>query len=500
MLFVNNYEEESTSWIFLFNMLNFWPVRADRAQTGDSKFQRLLIWMYTPIDGASMAIFRFFYGAIMVWEVTRYFDHNWIASYYTNKQFYFTYPGFSWVHPWPSLELMEWHFIAIAIFGTLIAIGLFYRFAATMMVFAFSYVYLLEQARYLNHFYFVILVAITMAFVPADRVWSIDAWIQRKKGKKTSSFLPQWCLWAIRAQFGITYFYGGIAKLNEDWLQGYPLSDWIRGATDVPLIGPHVHERWMGLFLSYSGLLLDLLFVPLLLWRKTRWIGMAFALAFNLMNDQMFSIGIFPWVMIAGTLTFFEADWPRVLWDYWTKDKETLLVARMNRASQKVKQSVLFDFTTLQKTVAVFMVVFFAYQFLFPFRHWLYPGNVHWTEEGHMYSWHMKLRSKSGDAQFLIKDPDSGREFFIEPEDYLNSRQERKMATRPDMILQFAHWLRDQYRSQGMNNVEVYAYVRASLNGREYQDLIDPEVNLAEEQWSIRPSRWIVPLHTERRS
>jgi len=158
----------------------------------------------------------------------------------------------------------------------------------------------------------------------------------------------------------------------------------------------------------------------------------------------------------------------------------------------------LLNFTTQKRVVAGFMVVFFAFQFLFPFRHFLYPGVVHWTEEGHMYSWHMKLRSKGGRARFVIKDPDSGREFQIDPDDYLNGRQERKMSTRPDMILQFAHWLRDNYREQGMENVEVYALVTASLNGRERQDLIDPTVNLAKVEWSLWPADWIVPLSSER--
>ncbi len=197
---------------------------------GNERFERILRWMYTPVDGSSMAVFRVGYGAIMFWEVTRYFDHGWIERYYTGKEYYFTYPGFSWVHPWPTLELMEWHFIVMAILGLMIMVGLCYRFAATAMFFVFSYIYLLEQARYLNHFYFVILVAFTMIFVPANRGYSLDAWIKREWPNwpfvNVRSFcVDQWAVWAVKIQFGITYFYGGIAKLNEDWLRGYPLSD-----------------------------------------------------------------------------------------------------------------------------------------------------------------------------------------------------------------------------------------------------------------------------------
>ena len=471
---------------------------------GTDRYEKYLRWMYRPVDAASMVVFRIGFGLILVWEVIRYFDHGWIASYFTDKIFYFTYPGFSWVHPWPSLELMEAHFILIAILGAMIALGLCYRLAATGMFFAFSYVFLLEEARYLNHFYFVILVALAMIFVPANRSFSLDRLIKNKFPRwpflslGETSFMDNWAVWAIKAQFGITYLYGGIAKLNEDWLQGYPLSDWISDESGIPIIGPYVHERWMGLFLSYAGLALDLLFVPLLLYKPTRWLGLLCAFAFNMMNDQMFSIGIFPWVMLVGTTLFMEPDWPKRLWDACTLSSADRNRMIQTRNAEAQKAGVLSHITTRRKWLAGFMTLFFAFQFLFPFRHWLYPGVVHWTEEGHKYSWHMKLRSKRGRVRFIIKDPDSNREFEIDPDDYLNSRQEGKMETRPDMILQFAHWLRDNYRAQGMTNVEVYAESWASLNGRDEQRLIDPDRDLAKVQWGIGHSDWIVPLTAER--
>lgn len=510
MIFVNSLALLFLPWKNSCSLVNFVSVGVFERLIGNDRYLRLLTWMYKPVDSASMVVFRIGYGAIMFWEVTRYFDHNWIRNYYTGKEFYFTYPGFSWVSPWPSLELMEAHFILIAVLAVFIGIGLFYRLAAAGMFVAFSYVYLLEQARYLNHFYFVALVALTMIFVPAHRTFSVDALLKSKlkswpflqDGAK--KFMDNWAVWAVKIQFGITYFYGGLAKLNEDWLQGYPLSDWIADESHVPIIGPYVHERWMGLFLSYSGLILDLLFVPLLLWKRTRWIGLFFAFAFNLMNHFMFNIGIFPWFMIVGTLLFLEPDWPKRFWDFCTLDaklRAESLRLRMSALQKKSRRSLgagRFKFTTGQKWLAGFMITFFAYQFLFPFRHFLYPGVVHWTEEGHKYAWHMKLRSKRGRVEFRIKDPDSGRDFIIDPDDYLNRRQESKMSSRPDMILQFAHWLRDNYQAQGMTNVEVYAESFAALNGRAEQRLVDNTVDLAKVKFSLLPADWIVPLYAER--
>ena len=144
--------------------------------------------------------------------------------------------------------------------------------------------------------------------------------------------------------------------------------------------------------------------------------------------------------------------------------------------------------------LAAFLGIYVAVQILFPLRHFLYPGVVHWTEEGHMFSWHMKLRSKSARVMFLLKDPVTERTWKIDPDDYLDSRQTDKMASRPDMILQFAHWLRDNYRAQGFTDIEVYADSWARLNGREEQRMIDPSVDLGKVEWSLLPADWILPL------
>jgi len=70
------------------------------------------------------------------------------------------------------------------------------------------------------------------------------------------------------------------------------------------------------------------------------------------------------------------------------------------------------------------------------------------------------------------------------------------MSTTPDMIVLFSHYLVEEKRREGYDNVEVRARVMVSLNGRQPQLLIDPNVDLAKEQVSLLPARWIVPLTT----
>jgi type IV secretory pathway ATPase VirB11/archaellum biosynthesis ATPase len=72
------------------------------------------------------------------------------------------------------------------------------------------------------------------------------------------------------------------------------------------------------------------------------------------------------------------------------------------------------------------------------------------------------------------------------------------MAARPDMIVQFAQHLgRDVGERFGVRDVRVTADVRAALNGREFQQLIDPAANLTEVELSpFTTADYIEPLRT----
>ena len=73
---------------------------------------------------------------------------------------------------------------------------------ATLFFFAFTYMFLLEQSTYLNHFYMVSLVSFLMIFVPAHRTFSLDA---TRRPEIRSDTAPVWTLWTLQAQLGIVY-------------------------------------------------------------------------------------------------------------------------------------------------------------------------------------------------------------------------------------------------------------------------------------------------------
>ena len=326
--------------------------------------------------------------------------------------------------------------------------------------------FLLDQARYLNHFYLISLVSFLLVFVPAERALSVDALL---RPRMRSDVTPAWTLWLLRAQIGIPYFYGGIAKLNNDWLRGEPMRMWLAGKRDFPLIGPFFTEDWMVYQFVVGGLLLDLLVVPLLLWTRNA--------ALRVRSGRRVSprqraalldrIMIFPWFMICATLIFFPPDlFRRIARALRQSATASSRVPQVDNPVARGDDVPVADALSGQQTACLaFLALYLTVQVLVPLRHFAYPGNVSWTEEGHRFSWHMMLRSKRADTRFSVSDPAGGQGWFVDPRRYLLRHQLEEMVTRPDMILQFSRYLADETRRQGYPDVQVRARVMASLTG-----------------------------------
>jgi hypothetical protein len=434
---------------------------------------------FEPVDAASLVAFRIAFGILMCVEVIRFFAYGWIDRYFIVPTFHFTYFGFWWVRPWAGPG-MHVHFAALGILALFVAAGIWYRASAALFFFGFTHVFLLDQARYLNHFYLVCLLSFVLVFVPAHRSFSVDAW---RRSEIRSDVVPAWAVTLLRAQIGIPYFYAGVAKLNTDWMAGNPLRGWLAAATDFPVLGSlFVYEPIVTLF-AFGALLFDLLVVPLLMWHRTRPVGFSLAVMFHAMNWRLFHIGIFPPLMIAATCLFFDPDWPRRIWQR-VRPSTAPPAEQPTARGQWWSRS---QFTTA--LVAFYLIV----QVAVPLRHFLYPGDVNWTEEGHRFSWHMMLREKTGDVEFVATQLATGATFPVDPHAYLTSSQIAAMNPRPDMILQFCHWVADDL-SRTMGPVEIRVRASLSLNGRPEQLLIDPDVNLAEQPRNLWPAPWIVQL------
>jgi vitamin K-dependent gamma-carboxylase len=430
--------------------------------------------LFAPVDIASLVVFRIAFGAIMFWEVLRYFSYGWIGKYWIEPAFHFTYPGFHWVKPWPGFGMYV-HMGALAFFALLIAAGVFYRLGTVLFFLGITYVFLLEHALYLNHLYFVCLVSCLMIFVPAHRSFSGDAVLW--PGIRTSA-VAAWPLWLLRTQLSVVYIFAGVAKLNSDWFRGEPLRSWLAHLRTTPVVGAVL--EWPGAFglISWAGLAFDLLIVPLLLWKRTRTVAFIAAVCFHLINAWFFQIGIFPWFSIAMTTLFLDPSWPRRVFARF--GPYVIPEAPSGHTDHRQRQTV------------VLLAIYTAIQVLVPLRHCLYPGDVAWTEEGHEFSWRMKLRGKTGRATFVVVNSGTGEVWPALPSDYLEPWQSRKMATRPELIRQFAHHLAALEEKRCGVPVEVHVKSRVKLNRRPSATLIDPRVDLGKEPYSIGAAAWIL--------
>ena len=90
------------------------------------------------------------------------------------------------------------------------------------------------------------------------------------------------------------------------------------------------------------------------------------------------------------------------------------------------------------RTVIVTLVVgWAAFQVLLPIATGSIRATTSWHEQGHYFAWQMMLRQKDGRAMFYVRDPDTNREWLVDPRRFLSSRQERYMAhsTRNDQTI-----------------------------------------------------------------
>jgi hypothetical protein len=448
--------------------------------------------LFDPIEIASIAVFRISFGLLLLHDVYKYFANGWIKSYYIDPPYHFAFFGLDFIRPLPG-DGMFVLFGVLAVCSALIALGLFYRLAMTVFFLGFTYIFLIDQARYLNHFYFVSLLAFLMIFVPAARGWSLDALIA---GRSQDARVPAWSLWLLRIQMEIMLLYAGIVKLNADWLQGEPLGKWLSMSADLPIIGPFLLNDTVVLIGAWGAAFLHLIGAIMLLFKSTRIYAFAAYCVFHYLNHHFFIIGIFPWLTLAATLLFFDPDWPKVVWRNVTR----LLPFGLSTTAPKPQVAQVSPPwhipTPAMRTAIIALVVGWAvFQALLPLRHWLYPGNNSWHEQGHNFAWQMMLRQKLGRAVFYVRDPDTSREWLVDPRKFLSSRQYWFMAERPEMIRQFAHYLEKVWTERyGTRDVEVRAFTAASLNGRRSQALIDPKRDLSKVGYTFGNSDWILPL------
>ncbi|MEW6280858.1 MAG: HTTM domain-containing protein [Candidatus Eremiobacterota bacterium] len=415
-------------------------------------------WLMRPVDAASLGLFRILFGLCMAYSFGTYLLKGAVERDLIHPRFHFPYPGLEVPLPagWLAWAVVGW----IVLSSLLIAVGFYTRVSAALFAVFHTWWFLSDAAYYNNHYYLVSLLGLLFCVTSSNRWLSWD--------RPSRWWIPAWQLYLFRFQIALVYWFGAVAKLNPDWLRGIPVCFWLTDRSQSFPVLAHPAATWI---VSYGGILVDFGAPILLLFRRTRWIGLAVLVVFHLSNDSLFSIGIFPWLMLSACVLFLEPDSPR----RW------LRLTALQRPEKPVPEP-------LKPAMEFFLVVYCAAQLLLPWRHLLIPGDAAWTEEGHLFSWRMKLREKAGLIGFAVVD---GQRGYL-PDTYrdLTPFQVRKMLGRPWMIREYAEFLSREARLQGYTSPRVLAWTWVSLNRRPHQTLVDPLQDAASplETW-IQPFR-----------
>ncbi|HOX83489.1 MAG TPA: HTTM domain-containing protein [Chryseolinea sp.] len=395
--------------------------------------------------------------------------------------YFFSFYGFEFVKPLGNYTYII--FLICAIACLLVMLGLFYRVAITTLFLSFTYIELMDKSTYLNHYYFISMVCLLMIFLPSHATFSLDA---KRDKTLASKEVPRWSIDVIKLFVCMVYVFAGLAKINSDWLlHAQPLRIWLPAKNDLPVIGFLFNKVWVAFAFCWIGCLYDLCVPFLLLNRKTRLVGFSAVVIFHTFTAILFPIGMFPYIMIGISLIFFSSEFHEQLIG---KLKSLFERDRSFESSEKI-----YVYPQAAKPFLMgFFAIFFFIQVILPMRYLLYPDELFWTEEGYRFSWRVMLMEKAGYTEFVVKD-EEGNKINVNNKEFLIPLQEKMMATQPDMILQYAHMLRDHYLQHGIKEPQVYVDSYVALNGRLGKLLIDPTVNLSKETESFRHKNWILP-------
>ena len=444
-----------------------------------------------PVSAGSAAAFRIMFGLLGFVAVCRFIAQGWVYELYVAPTHHFTYFGFGWVQSWPAWG-MYLHFALLGLASLGVALGYRYRLSIAAFFLLFTYIELIDKTTYLNHYYWVSLVSLLMIFMPLNQAAALDA--RRKPLSGRSHTMPAWVIWTLRAQVGVVYLFAGIAKLNSDWLlHAQPLRIWLYNSGDLLLVGPLLKEAWVAYAMSWAGAAFDLTIVGWLLWRRSRPVAYVVLVVFHLLTWLLFPIGMFPWIMSAGALIFFPPDWPQRLLAGLRCRFSIASADAPDRAELSLPAAFRPTWRSRAGVVALLLVA--VVQVAVPLRHWAYPGNVCWNEDGYRFAWRIMLTEKTGQVRFRVTDPATGEEWLAYPEEHLVPLQVERMAYQPDMILATAHLIAAEANRRG-RSVEVRADAYVAFNGRPAVRFIDPAVDLARVEPGLGHSTWVLPAPT----
>lgn len=443
----------------------------------NSALHKLNNYLFRSVSIAPLIVFRLLFGALLFYSTIRTWQKGWIEELYLQPTYHFSF--FSWLQPLEG-NGMYIVFILLIISSIGIILGLFYRLSTILFFLLFLYVELLDKTYYLNHYYLVSTLSFWLILVPANRWYALDALLFPKIKSATCS---NWHILIFKVQLSIVYFFAGLAKVNSDWLfRAQPLATWLPGRYDLPILGSWLHLKEVAFLFSWAGCLYDLSIWIFLWLKKTRNLAYIAVLGFHILTAILFPrIGMFPYIMIISTIIFFDAAWHEKVLSYLPFSSS---FNKKKKKHFKPKWSVY---------ITASLLLYFAIQLYLPLRHLQYSGNLFWHERGYRFSWRVMLMEKNGYTSIILRDPVKNSQKEINQDEYLTAFQKQQMRSQPDMLLQFAKHMGDEFKAKNGYAPQVFVKSRLSLNARRSQVFTNDTIDVYSSANPIKEG-WIVPL------
>ncbi|KAK7895714.1 hypothetical protein WMY93_021039 [Mugilogobius chulae] len=427
-------------------------------------WQSLVTLLNRPMDPASLGIFRFLFGLLMAIDITQERGLSHLDWKYLDGAPVCRFPLFNFLHPLP-LDWMYFVYLVMFLGAVGIMLGCFYRLSCLMFLSTYWYVFFLDKTAWNNHSYLYGLIGFQLTLMDGNRYWSVDG---LRKPQIRNAHVPLWNYTVLRTQIFIVYFIAGIKKLDADWVEGYSMSylahHWL--FDPFKLILPV--ELVSLVIVHGGGLILDLPY------------AFFFVSYFHCMNSQLFSIGMFPYTMLATSPLFCYTDWPRGLFSRFPDFLKPVLpfTSLDIKSSSSCVYNEAQSSTEQQHTTTPLQKIFQTET----------QGYNNWTNGLYGYSWDMMVHARSHQhVKITYKDGKTGDIGYLNPG--------RRWKDHGDMLKQYATCLHQLLPRYNVTDPEIYFDIWVSINDRFQQRIFDPRVDIVKADWSpFRPNSWLMPL------
>ncbi|MBM3822161.1 MAG: hypothetical protein FJ404_04570 [Verrucomicrobia bacterium] len=399
-----------------------------------------------PVHGASLAFLRIAFGCLMFLETRSLQAPSPITNQHIPLETYFSgfdlkfslpYAWFSWV---PMLPPQGFEVLCgvLSICSLSVALGFVFRLSSLGLFLSWGYLFVVESTRtyWQSHYYLELLIAGLLVLTPAAKAASVDGWLRRRS--KPDRRVPGWTVILLRGQLFLAYLFGGISKLNADWLLDATPVRWFLtrdhvtaplipylSSTQLAFVKEFLHQPGLAFGISYAGCLFDLTAGALLLIPRTRWFGLGCMTVFHFTNRFVIfdDIDWFPLLGLLSATIFLEPDWPLRFWGWlrhprWRSPDWSwfwpglglvpgvgaLLGWKMRSAPPPAPSSSMTPWPV--HWGARFTLIWLLLQGVLPMRHFLIAGDARLTAEGLPFSWRLKADVyQTATCEISIHDP-----------------------------------------------------------------------------------------------